>query len=107
MAFDVDFQEMDIAVPGVFFADGAQGAGLDRLAAHVHAGVFVQFRHGRIEGREAGAGDAVEGQVVSTFPGRALQVGVFGTLLAQGFVVVGHRFDVDAGPAMVIERLGD
>ncbi len=107
VAFDIDFEEVNGAAPGVFFADGGQGAGLDRLAAHVHAGVFVHFGHGRVEGREAGAGDAVEGQVVSTFPSRALQVGVFGTLLAKGFVVVGHRFDVDAGPAAVVERLGD
>ncbi|MNI58102.1 hypothetical protein D3C73_1131970 [compost metagenome] len=107
VAFDIDFQEVNGAALGVFFADGGQGAGLDRLVAHVHAGVSVQFGHGRVQGREAGAGDAVEGQFVSTFPGRALQVDVFGTLLAQGFEIVGHRFDVDAGPAVVVERLGD
>jgi len=106
VAFDVDFQKVDLAALGVFFADGGQGAGLDGLAAHVHAGVFVHLRHGRVEGGEAGAGDAIESQVVGAFTGHALQVGVFGAFLAQGFVIIRHRFNVDAGPATVIESFG-
>ena len=107
VAFDVDFQEVDRAISGVLFADGGQGAGCDGLAAHVQPGVFVLLGQGRVEGREAGAGDAVEGQVIGAFTGHALQVDVVGALLAEGIVVIWHGFDVDAGPAVVVEGFGD
>ena len=106
VAFDVDLEEVDRAFD-VFFADRGQGAGVDGVAAHVHAGVAVLLGDAGFHGRQAGVGDGVEGQGLGVVAGHALQVDVFGPLLAQGVVVDLHRLDVDAGPAALIKRLGD
>lgn len=107
VAFDVDFQEVDGAVLGVLLADGGEGAGFDGLTVDVHAEGRAFLAGGWVDGREAGAGDAVEGEFVGAVAGHALQVGVVGALLAEGVVVGLHRLDVDAGPATVVEGFGD
>lgn len=107
VALDVDFQEVDRPLGGVFFADRSQCACVDGQALHVHAKVFAFLRDDRVSGGQAGVGNAVESQFARLVAGHALQRGVAGAMLAEGVVVILHRFDVDALPAVIVEGLGD
>ena len=106
VAFNVDFQEVDFAAGGVFFADRGQGAGLDGEVLHVQTEFFALLGDDRVGGGQAGPGNAVEGHFARFIAGNALQRRVARALLAQGVVEVLHRLDVDAAPAAIVERLG-
>lgn len=107
VAFDVDLEEVDGPVGGVLFADRGEGAGLDREIVHVHAEGFALLGNDGVGGGQAGVRDAVEGYGAGLVAGDALHGGVARALLAERVVVILHRFDVDAVPAMIVERFGD
>jgi len=107
VTLDVDFQEVDWPLGGVFFADRGQCACVDSEALHVHAEVFAFLRNDRVSGGQAGVGNAVESQFARLVAGHALQRGVAGAMLAECVVVVLHRLDIDALPAAIIKGLGD
>ena len=107
VAFDIYFQKMDWPIRGVLFADRRQCTGLYGEATHVHALVFVLPGDRRIGCGQAGIGDGVERHFAGLVAGDALHGGIAGALLAEGVVVVLHRLDVHALPAVVIEGFGD
>lgn len=107
VAFDVYLQKMYWPIGSILFADGGQCAGFDGEAAHVHAEVFALLGDGWVRGGEAGAGDAVEGDFARLVAGDALHGGIARALLAQRVVVILHRLDVDAVPAVIVEGFGD
>lgn len=107
MAFDVNLEEVNGPVGGVLFADRGKGAGLDGEALHVHAEVFALLGNDGVGRGQAGAWNAVEGYGARLVAGDALHGGVARALLAERVVVIVHRFDVDAVPAMVVESFGD
>lgn len=107
VAFDVDLEEVDGPLGGVLFADRGEGAGLDGEALHVHAEVFALLGNDGVGGGQAGVWNAIEGYGARLVAGDALHGGVARALLAERVVVILHRFDVDALPAMVVEGLGD
>jgi hypothetical protein len=107
VAFDVDLQKMDWPIGSILFANRSQGAGFDGEAAHVHAEVFALLGDGRVGSGKAGAGNAVEGHFAGLVAGDTLHGGVAWALLAERVVVILHRFDVNAAPAVIVEGFGD
>ena len=107
VAFDVDLEKVDRPVGGVLFADRGEGAGFDRETVDVHAEVFALLGNDGVGGGQAGVRDAVEGYGAGLVAGDALHGGVARALLAERVVVILHRFDVDALPAVVVESFGD
>lgn len=107
VAFDVDLEKVDGPVGGVLCADRSEGAGFDRKAVDVHAEVFALLGNDGVGGGQAGVRDAVEGYGAGLVAGDALKRDVTRALLAEGVVVILHRFDVDALPSMVVEGFGN
>lgn len=107
MTFDINLQKVDRSISGVFFADRGERACLDREATHIHAEVFALLGDGGVCGGKTCAGNTVKGHFARVVAGDALYGDVAWALLTERGVVILHRLDVYALPAMVVERFGD
>lgn len=106
-AFDVDFEEVDVFACSMPGKQCVQRQYWHGQCIDLATGTLVTLGNSAIEGGEASVWDVVQGERAVLIGYGALDVDIARAVGLEFVKPVGHGFDVDAAPALVVEPPGD